>query len=268
MASVVIKWSLLGAIVTALGTSPTAYAQVSTGCNGWRRIDPRPANPFTARSLSQHVRRDADGTEHTVFELPGSLARDSNGRTYSEWHVGSPSVPKETQPTTGKGRDRIYSMIAILDCGGGKAITIFPDLKIARVQEGPLREPDHTSFFEMLAYVQRPSNAVFEDLGYKEMEGFSTHGFRVTVLGTQKDGDWNGRPTNVTEAWVSDELAMTMLEIRTNLRTKYETRDSCNRVNRQEPDESVFEIPVGYKINPPPEENPPRPNEKKFSIPG
>jgi hypothetical protein len=30
----------------------------------------------------------------------------------------------------------------------------------------------------------------------------------------------------------------------------------------------VFEIPVGYKINPPPEENPPRPNEKKFSIPG
>jgi hypothetical protein len=142
-------------------------------------------------------------------------------------------------------------MAGILDCGGGKAISIYPDLGIARTIEGPPRDPDHTSFFETLAYNQRPSNAVFDDLGYKEIEGFPTHGFRVTVLGTQRDGDWNGKATQVTEAWVSDDLAMTMLEIHTNLKTKYESRDRRSHVSRQEPDPSLFEIPPGYKINPP-----------------
>jgi|HubBroStandDraft_6_1064221.scaffolds.fasta_scaffold903245_2 hypothetical protein len=32
----------------------------------------------------------------------------------------------------------------------------------------------------------------------KEIEGFTAHGFRVTVLGTQQDGDWNGKAINVT----------------------------------------------------------------------
>ena len=82
MARIVIKWSLLVAMAAALGTSPIAYAQVSTACNGWRRIDPQHANPFMGRSLRQHVRWDADGTEHTVLELPGAAVRDSNGRTY------------------------------------------------------------------------------------------------------------------------------------------------------------------------------------------
>jgi|SRR5580700_264755 hypothetical protein len=75
------------------------------------------------------------------------------------------------------------------------------------------------------------------------------------------------KATHVTEAWVSDDLAMTMLEINRDLRTRYETRIRRSHVNRQEPDGSLFEIPAGYKINPPSEENPPskansKPNAK------
>jgi hypothetical protein len=262
------KWSFLCVMVAVLGPSPTAQGQVSTLCNAWRSIDPQPGNPFAARSVRQDVRWEPDGTERTALETSGSVARDSKGRVYNEWHVGDPSVrEKTTRPAVGKpSANRIYSMAGILDCGGGKAISIYPDLEIARTTEGPPREPDHTSFFETLAYNQRPSNAVFEDLGYKEIEGFPTHGFRVTVLGTQRDGDWNGKATQVTEAWVSDDLAMTMLEIHTNLRTKYETRDRRSHVSRQEPDPFLFEIPAGYEVNPPSKENSPSKENPKPSV--
>lgn len=264
MVSIAAKWSLLGAMVVAWGTSPTAYGQVSTGCNAWRDADPVRVNPFTARSVTQHVSWHPDGSEYTVLELPGSVARDSSGRIYKEWSFGDPSAPKEenTSPSTvGKAwGNRIHSMSYILDCGGGKAITIYPDLGIARVEEGPSRDPDQLPFFETLAYVKRPSNAVFEDLGFKYIEGFSTHGFRVTVLGTPPDGEWNGKPIQITEAWVSDELAVTMLEIITSstsaLGAKYETRLRRSHVTRKEPDTSLFETPADFKINPPPEENP------------
>jgi len=269
MASVAAKWSLIASIVASLWTSPTGYAQVSTLCNAWRSIDPQPGNPFTASSVRQDVRLDSDGAEHTALQMSGSVARDSNGRIYTEWRFGDPSSGKKsTRPIVAKPSvNRIYSRRGILDCGGGRAISIYPDLEIARVEEGPPREPDHISFFEQLAYVQRPSNAIFDDLGYKEIEGFLTHGFKVTVLGTEQDKEWNGKPTHITEAWVSDDLSTTMLEISTDLRAQYKSSLTLSHVSRLEPEASLFEIPVGYKINPPPQENPPRPNSKELSTP-
>jgi hypothetical protein len=258
------KWSLVAAVVAALGTPPAAHAQVSTACNAWRDIDPRTGNPFVADSVRLDVSWNPDGSEHTELDLPGSVARDSNGRIYREWRFrgSAPSVRKKGAPDSAVGKrwpHIMHSMTSVLDCGGGKAILIYPDFEIARVEEGPPRDPDRVSFFETLAYVQRPSNAVFEDLGFKEIEGFPTHGFKVTVIGTQRDGDWNGKPTQVTEAWVSDELAMTMLEIITSLRSSLGSKDSRVRrshVIRQEPEASLFEIPAGYKINPPAEDDP------------
>jgi hypothetical protein len=216
--------------------------------------------------------KDGDEREQTDLQYSGSVARDTSGRIYSETRFGNPPVQNK-QPTLGPfngkaGVNVIYSMRSILDCGGGKAITIYPDQEIALVEEGPPREPDHTSLFETLAYMQRPLNTIVEDLGYKDMEGFATHGFRVTVLGTQQDGEWNGKPTNVTEAWVSDDLATVLLETRKNLRSKFDSTDALSHIRRQEPDTKLFQIPVAYKINPPPEENPPRPNSKKLSTPG
>jgi hypothetical protein len=258
-------WSFLGVVVAVLGTSPTAHGQVSTACNAWRDIDPQPNNPFTADSARLGVTWNPDGTEHTQLDKPGSIARDSNGRIYSEWHFrgSTPSIRKKAASDSADGKrwhHIFHSMTSLLDCGGGKATLIYPDFEIARVEEGPPRDPDRISFFEMLAYVQRPSNAAFEDLGYKEIEGFSTHGFKVTVLGTQQDGDWNAKPIEVTEAWVSDDLAMTMLEIITSLRSafgsKYESRVRRSHIIRREPDASLFEIPAGYKINPAPEDDP------------
>jgi hypothetical protein len=250
------KWRVLGVMMAVLGASAPAYAQTLV-CKGWRDIESEPGKPFTAQRVSHNVMHYPDGSEHTEL-LNSDIARDSDGRVYSERHFdrNASAVPEKINQTPGdssSNRARIYSMMSFTDCGGGKAVTIFPDLKIARVTEGPRIDLPHGSFFEALAYMQRPSNTVFEDLGFKEIEGFPTHGFRVTVLGTEADGEWNGKPTHVTECWVSDDLAATMLEIRSNLRGKRESRDTLTHIKRREPDVSQFEIPTDYKINPPEE---------------
>jgi hypothetical protein len=46
------------------------------------------------------------------------------------------------------------------------------------------------SLFDFLTSGPRPPNVIFEDLGFKEIEGLLTRGYRETVLGTQDDGDF------------------------------------------------------------------------------
>jgi hypothetical protein len=250
-------WSLLGVMAALLGTSTTAYGQ-TLFCQGWRAIESDPGKPFTAQNVSHSVTHYPDGTEHT-FDSSDLVARDTGGRVYREWHPPSIDGRRNQPPDVSSRKEgRIYTaVISISDCGGGKATTVFPDMKIARVTEGPRTDLHYNSFFEALAYMQRPSNTVFEDLGFKEIEGFPTHGFRVMVLGTEDDGEWSGKPTYFTECWVSDDLAATILEIHTSLRGKNESRGTLTHIQRQEPNASLFEIPSDYKINPPPEEQAP-----------
>lgn len=260
------RWSFVGLMAALLGTSSAAYGQTLFSCTRRRSIESAPGKPFTAQSVGRGVMQYPDGTEHT-FDSTSLVARDTNGRVYSEWHP--PSIDgKTTQPpdVSRRKKDRIYTaVISISDCLGGKAITIFPDMKIASVNEGPGIASPAVPFFEALAYMGRPSNTVFEDLGFKEIEGFPTHGFRVTILGTEDDGEWNGKPTYFTECWVSDDLAVTIVEIRTSLRGKNEDRATLTHIKRQEPEASLFEIPPDYKINPPTEEKPPSKVDPKLT---
>jgi hypothetical protein len=209
-----------------------------------------------------------DGTVH-VSERGGLLARDVIGRVYGETHPLRTAYSGYANPTqaarTGgqfgfESKDEIYSIVSIYDCFDGKNITIFPGLKIARVAlngdstSSQQRIPPNVSFFEALTFMPRPSNALFADLGFKDIGEFRTHGFRVTVLGMGQDGEWNGKPTSISEYWVFDDLAVTIMEIRTNLRGKNKTTITVTDIRRKEPNPSLFEIPPDYTVNPTPQE--------------
>lgn len=84
----------------------------------------------------------------------------------------------------------------------------------------------------------------------KDIEGVLTHGYRITILGTQDDGEWNGRVRNITESWISDDLEEIILQNITNVKAKAQTTISITDIKREEPDQSRFEIPSGYKIDP------------------
>jgi len=147
---------------------------------------------------------------------------------------------------------RIHSMASVSDCHTGENITIFPDLKTARIGHNvgatSWKRKDGASLFDFLTSGPRPSNVIFEDLGFKEIEGLLTHGYRETVLGTQDDGDANGAVKNTTEWWVSDDIAEVVVQIITNARTKVKNESRLANIRRSEPDSALFEIPKGYKI--------------------
>ena len=223
-----------------------------------------------------------DGTIHES-ERGGLLARDASGRVYGETHPlqsASSEFANLNQPPQNVGQPgfetkaRIYSIVSIYDCLDGKNITIFPDLKIARVTQNDIsansrgKNSSNLSYFEALKLITHLSNSLYEDLGFKDIGEIRTHGFKVTVLGTQQDGEWNGRPTEIREYWVLDDLAVIILEIRTNLRGKNKTTINVTDIQRKKPNPSLFEIPPDYTINPIPQEmhfpeSNPQPNPQK-----
>jgi hypothetical protein len=202
-----------------------------------------------------------DGTEFDR-DFGGQIARDSGGRIFSE--LDAIRAERSQRQAQDAGESAIHyghppeprndSTIWISDCQSGKVVTLYPDLKIARTSKdniGPSRKRKNgASLFEFLSSGPRPPNAIFEDLGLKDIEGVLTHGYRITILGTQDDGEWNGRVRNITESWISDDLEEIILQNITNVKAKAQTTISITDIKREEPDQSRFEIPSGYKIDP------------------
>ncbi len=140
-------------------------------------------------------------------------------------------------------------------------IQIRPHMQVAHITKRPPPQPTRSirpysiRVTNLLSGKPRPDISV-EDLGYREIEGISARGVRLTNLGTESDGEWSGKPVRITETWASDDLAATILEIRTNPRKQMEDIVTLTNIRREEPDHSLFEIPPGYKVNPAPDEMP------------
>ena len=227
------------------------------------------ANPFTAKHTTRSTAVLADGTKQ-LTEFVEFVARDSDGRIRFEKHgVFRPAgdEKKIVLHTRDGGEidttpEALGISIHIFDCRGGITIQIQPGMQIARVTKGaPAAEPKgpprpySIRVTNLLSGKPRPDISV-EDLGHREIEGISARGVRLTDLGTESDGEWNGKPVRITETWASDDLAATILEIRSDPRKQMEDVTTLTNIKREEPDHSLFEIPPGYKVNPTPDEMP------------
>ena len=183
-------------VAAALAGSTIAHAQAFVSCKDFERVAGKTANPITARIFERIVSHGADGTEY-VTEFHGSEARDSSGRVSLELQLDASAQRNsdKTSPATRtapgrvglKAKSRINSMVFISDCPDDQEITMYPDLKIARLTKGrsasPSQQPSaQVTYFESLAGRQLPSNVLFEDLGFKEIDGIETHGYRTTVI--------------------------------------------------------------------------------------
>lgn len=124
--------------------------------------------------------------------------------------------------------------IAIFDPVRQVHILLFPASKIANVTKlSPEWGPPMSSPVASTAPDYKR-----EDLGSKEIEGYSASGTRAS--GTGRDGLW------LWEHWFSSDLRITLLSALEHPRGK-----STNRVfniRLGDPDPSVFEIPEGYSV--------------------
>jgi len=224
--------------------------------------------PFTAKMTEITVIQMPEGTERKV-EFRGVRARDSKSRVYAELHglnrgvaerrTASPSDEARARVISGfENKIALHSVASLYDCHTEEDVTILPDLKLARVTRN--REfrkwKAGESFFQYLTRGNRPPNVIVEDLGFKELEGVVTHGYRETVVGREDAGEWSGKTTWVMESWVSDDLAEKVLEVITDLKAKTEMTVKVTEIKWEEPPSSLFEIPSGYRVETPANDKP------------
>jgi hypothetical protein len=173
------------------------------------------------------------------------VARDSAGRIRSEYPRSNPKVVRLSGTAE--------STIHVMSCPDGMDFTLLPG-GVARVLDfqkqviTAITIPASSLISHMAPRGAVQSDSDFEDLGTNDIGGIKARGFRATYFGQPGDGAWAGKPIETIEYWISDDLATTLIETRTNL-----TRDSVRKViltgiKREEPTPSLFAVPDGYKV--------------------
>ncbi len=248
--------------VALIHGSPTR-AQLPPGCTGIGYVGPDTSNPFTAEYITTTLMATPSGPREVILTKE-KVARDSRGRIRIERHgVAQPPDDRKTvtlekpdgQPFTVT-RDEYGTLIMIFDCVSGKTVTIRPGMRMATVKEGKGLAPEnrvkraYSTPYIFGPEVKSPPNMTIERFGPREMQGVAAIGMKTTTMGTEKDGEWNGKMIREYEIWVSDELAVQVLRIDKDLRAGSEGKAELLTIKREEPDPGLFEIPKGYDVNP------------------
>jgi hypothetical protein len=212
--------------------------------------------PFTAHLVEHIDDEQPDGTK-LKQDRSGLRARDSHGRFYIELNGSRILDQKMDRIMEERGQPKgisIHAVIVISDCQTRQNATVYPELK--RVEITPTdavsSQDRGGSVYEFMTDLlqhlgQRP-NRTLEDLGFKEIEGVLTHGYRVTIIGNESDGEWNGKPIFVVESWVSDDLAEIVSERVSALKEKKTATRALTEIKLEEPPKSLFEIPTDYTV--------------------
>jgi hypothetical protein len=253
-------------VTTSSGTFSKAYifigrvalAQTGGACLAVNNIGVQLNNPFTADWVIDSVFTSRDGRKQPM-EMDEPIARDSAGKLRFEKDGFRPIPNHEEERTahsglpvgTGPANETSNPHIVIIDCPNGKNISIQPRLRTARIAQqlpAPVSNSHHQSILSKGFPPPSDPRYVAEDLGYKEIQGFRARGVRVTEIGTEQDGEWNGKPILVTEEWGSEDIGATLISIRSDLRKDSTYTEKMINIKREEPDPSLFEIPADYKI--------------------
>jgi hypothetical protein len=249
------RLALLG--VLALGAPAISTAQKTYTSTIVSDIGFASDKPFTAERVTRTVTHSEGGNKETVLRVD-YISRDSSGRIRIEKRHTTENIAAKTETEANKTvNGEFVSQILIFDRARGRTVLINSGMHIARVKEtgdsgdspAEPRTREYSAFFNSLAGHQLPPDLIFEDLGTKNIAGIEARGFKTTNLGTEKDGEWQGKPILENEIWVSDDLAITLLKIIRDCKTNGEAKTSVLNIERKEPEASLFEIPDGYKID-------------------
>jgi len=262
----------------------TVSLPIGSSCWMIQDVGVEAGNPLSAEQVSEYVSHP-EGKNEVTSERVELVARDSSGRIRFKrtWRARTPNNAEEVTLNTRDGgtftvsKKEYATLIQIFDTPHEKFLSVQPGMRIARIHPASFQVnpklPCHPySFFitSRLFEENKPDFLVedpVEDLGVKEIEGFPVRGMRTTRLGKEADGKWSGKPVEIHEVWASDELAATVLEIRSDLKNRSEGKSRLIKIKREEPEASLFEIPAGYKINPTKEEMPFIKSQPKVTAP-
>jgi hypothetical protein len=245
---------------------------VEQSCANFIWVDAERGKPFVAERMVRSVKFLSPSNEDVEVIAPEEtvVARDTKGRIREEFHVwylgaasshrilalgGVASSHRDLNTGVPIVDDPGELTVSILDCFGGKRIQLTPSTQTAIVQEScaqlPIFQPSDRPYSYRLTRVLNANSGpdtTVEDLGYKQLQTLQARGIKITWRGSEKDGDWKGKPTKIWEEWMSDELGVTLMWTYSDLRNQVENRGILQNIRREEPDASLFTVPSGYKI--------------------
>ncbi|MGH9712071.1 MAG: hypothetical protein ACRD5M_02075 [Candidatus Acidiferrales bacterium] len=200
--------------------------------------------PFTANFSSQTSETLSDGN-HINRSTTGTLARDAQGRTRRDMTLSG------IGPWSSSGKAKQVSMIH--DPVTGSHYILEPDKKIAREIDringkgmGREHKHEHANGFA-LGGRGNDANVTTTSLGTETINGVSAEGTRLTRT-IPAGAIGNEKPIVITvERWYSPDLQTVVKTTRSDPRTG-ETVMQLTKIQRAEPDASLFQVPADYTI--------------------
>ncbi|HEX3435385.1 MAG TPA: hypothetical protein VHT24_01350 [Pseudacidobacterium sp.] len=260
--------------VSTLGVSPLGPAQVgviATGRVGFglqEQVEVVKGQPYQAQAVTEMKQTLGDGS-HIVQTNTATVARDSEGRTVRVQKLSAIGPWKSAAESSQESRPVLTS---ILDPVAKTHIDYMSDMKVAHVITMPPLPPGGSgaatmvSGFAMSTEVPTKAgmnvmysvqdhadssdadNTKTESLGTKSIEGVLVTGTRSTntipagAIGNDKD------IVVTRETWYSPDLKVVVQSVQNDPRFGQSTYTLTN-IQRDEPDQTMFQVPAGYKID-------------------
>jgi hypothetical protein len=232
--------------------------------------------PFSAE-LVTIIERTAEGGADFHRETQGMVARNSQGLTYFEMQLASPTPainkgarititdPAQHTITTldpqrktalVSGNYNGSNAASILPPGGAVAV---PPVGTATAKPTPanpaIAKPNptepalapHAVFSGVSPTAAGQTNANTEQLGSKVIEGLTITGVRIMRMNSWVVGGDAKTFTSTTETWTSPELGIVVLSETTDSMGTHQVTKLVNLV-RTEPDAALFQVPSGYTV--------------------
>ncbi|MGH9747305.1 MAG: hypothetical protein ACRD59_14505 [Candidatus Acidiferrales bacterium] len=246
-----LRFWLAAAVFSSLFAASPAHAQCGPATVGYGNVGIVANNPFHAEVI---VTRTGFPDLAAIPEHPPELvARDSQGRVRTERVVGM--YKRDTGPERGTKVEQHLIMICDpvaqtltqIDTLNATA-KIIHSRTISSNQQRLIPAPAGT-FCASRLLLNRPGHADGEDLGDKTIEGVQAHGERFSVPMPSAPTTSDSSANSTSDRWCSDDLSAVVLTTTDNPKSGAQSTVAMQKIERSEPDPSLFQIPPNYAVS-------------------
>lgn len=235
-------------------SAPSRARTPRKACTGIDMVAAVPSQPFSAEYVWW-----ATGSSETTE----TVARDSEGRIRIDPHSspvqhGSLHYMMYFRSADENAKFRSWTLVAftdVFDCDAGTMLRLQNETHLARlvrlgVSPGSTDGVAFSQSFFPGSGATIPPNMRVEQLGNREIQGLAATGVKLTVLGTEEDKEWDGKPISEMELWTSEKLSLQLSRITRNFHDGTQSQLELKTIRRVEPDATLFELPADYKMDP------------------
>jgi hypothetical protein len=199
-------------------------------------------SPYSIQREWREDRTRPNGS-HSITTMTTRLYRDSEGRTREERFIPMrEGAPEEPKPKNTVILDPVKGIGFVFNLRGHVAVRTVCEPAMPRPPQALSTQQQMA--IEKLSRVPPPNK---ESLGTQMMEGMLVTGERETAPYPAGSAG-NDKPfKSITERWFSPELQMNILVTSSDPRTG-ETIDQITKLDRSEPDASLFLPPSDYVV--------------------